>query len=66
MTVKDAARRAGVSATIIKRWLARGDVAGEKTDGGWEVDMLSLERWLKNRPRLRGRPRKQFIPEADE
>jgi transposase len=59
MTVKDAARRAGVSATIVKRWLARGDVAGEKRDTGWEVDMLSLERWLKERPKLKGRPKKE-------
>lgn len=57
MTVTEAAARAGVSATIIKRWLDRGDLLGEKHGKSWTIDAKSLELYL-GKPRLNGRPRK--------
>lgn len=58
MTTTAAAQRAGVSDTIIKRWLKRGDVQGRKERGWWTVDEASLEAYLA-RPRTTGRPLKE-------
>jgi len=57
VTVTEAAARAGVSATIIKRWLDRGDLRGEEHGKSWTIDAESLELHL-GKPRLNGRPRK--------
>ena len=58
MTVFEASQKAGVSDTVIKRWLKRGDVRGRKEHGQWTVEAASLDAYL-NKPRLRGRPRKE-------
>ncbi len=56
MTTKEAATKAGVTETLVKRWLKRGDVLGTKTGRSWDVDAESLRVFL-GKPRLRGTPR---------
>lgn len=41
--VKAAARRLGVSARTVRRWLFMGKLRGVQTQDGWTVDMESLE-----------------------
>ena len=47
MTIKEAATRAGVSETVVKRWCADGRVRCTKAGRSWVVETTSLEEYLR-------------------
>ena len=58
ISVTEAARLAGVSGTVIRRWILRGNVLARKPTGqtcGWQVDRVSLAAYAAV-PRKRGCP----------
>ena len=57
MTIKEAAQKAGVSETVVKRWCAEGRVNSTKVGRSWEVDAASLEEYLRQPVRGRGQDR---------
>ena len=58
MTVRQAMELADCSDTLIKRWLKRGDIKGRKVGGEWVIEGASVRAFL-NKPRGKGRPRKE-------
>jgi excisionase family DNA binding protein len=63
MRVVEAAEQAGVSETVIKRWLIAGRVAGYKKGKTWHVDADSLSAFLAV-PRQVGKPRRTVTPSS--
>lgn len=54
MTTKDAAKAAGVSATVIKRWIAEGRIAATLDARAYDVDWGSLSEYLASPRKGRG------------
>lgn len=58
LTVKEAADRAGVSDSYMRRLLARGTVNGVQRGLQWMIDPASLRQYIEGRTRKPGRKKK--------